>query len=179
MAFACRKAAANSPPLSARPHAARFLKLPPLTGSPSDSRLDDLADSQRTPWSRPPTEENPSDTASAVESSADAPSPMPDLSHARRLADEGKLREAAALCHAHLGLDAASAQAWYLLGLVHDATGDPLAVECYRKALYLNPNHYETLLQMALLSEKAGDPAKARTFRQRAARIKPNADAKA
>jgi chemotaxis protein methyltransferase WspC len=74
-------------------------------------------------------------------------------------------------------VDASSAQAWYLLGLVSDALADPLAVECYRKALYLNPNHYETLLQMALLAEKCGELAKARTFRQRAARIKPKSPA--
>jgi len=64
-------------------------------------------------------------------------------------------------------------EAYRIFGLVRDAAEDPLAVECYRKALYLDPNHYETLLQMALLSEKCGDSTRARTFRQRAARTKP------
>ena len=65
-----------------------------------------------------------------------------------------------------------SAQAYYLLGLVRDAGGEPGAIECYRKALYLEPNHYESLLQMALLLQKNGDAARARTFKSRAQRLK-------
>ena len=38
-----------------------------------------------------------------------------------------------------------------------DAQGDPAAREFYRKALYLDPNHYESLLQMALWAEREGD----------------------
>jgi chemotaxis protein methyltransferase WspC len=45
-------------------------------------------------------------------------------------------------------------------------------MDCYRKALYLEPNHYESLLQMALLLQKNGDPSRARAFRNRAQRIK-------
>jgi chemotaxis protein methyltransferase WspC len=67
-----------------------------------------------------------------------------------------------------------SAQAYYLLGLVRDARGDASAIDCYRKALYLEPNHYESLLQMALLLQKNGDPARALAFQSRAQRIKTN-----
>jgi len=95
----------------------------------------------------------------------------PDLDAARQLADAGNLEEAAIVCQAHLLKRGPSAQAYYLLGLVRDASGDPQAVEYYRKALYLEPNHYETLLQMSLLLEKTGDPAGARIFKQRASRI--------
>src|SRR5262249_44275571 len=69
--------------------------------------------------------------------------PLTDLAEARRLADTGRLAEAADICEAHLGEGRASAQAYYLLGLLRDARGDERAVECYRKALYLDPNHYE------------------------------------
>ena len=65
----------------------------------------------------------------------------------------------------------ASAQAYYLLGLVRDASGDTRAIDCYRKALYLEPDHYESLLQMALSLQKSGDPARARAFGIRAQRI--------
>ncbi len=88
------------------------------------------------------------------------------------MADAGLLREAAELCEGHLRLHGASAQAYYLLGLTRDANGDGAALDFYRKALYLEPDHYETLLQLALLHEKNGDLARARTFRNRALRIK-------
>ena len=55
---------------------------------------------------------------------------------------------------------------------MREAGGEPGAIECYRKALYLEPNHYESLLQMALLLQKNGDAARARTFKSRAQRIK-------
>ena len=97
---------------------------------------------------------------------------QPDLETARRLADAGRLNEAAEICEAHLRQSRVSAQAYYLLGLVRDAGGDASAIDCYRKALYLEPNHYESLLQMALLLQKNGDPARARAFRDRAQRIK-------
>ena len=99
-----------------------------------------------------------------------------DLETARQLADVGRLKEAAEICEAHLRESKASAQAYYLLGLVRDAAGDTSALDCYRKALYLEPNHYESLLQMALLLQKSGDTVRARTFKSRAQRIKVRLD---
>jgi chemotaxis protein methyltransferase WspC len=96
--------------------------------------------------------------------------PEVPLETARALADSGKLDEAVLLCHAHLGRHGASSQAFYLLGVIHDAQGRPDAREFYRKALYLDPNHYESLLQMALHAEKDGDEAAARNLRRRAQR---------
>ena len=94
-----------------------------------------------------------------------------DLNTARSFADAGKLAEAIAICEAHLKAEGPSAQAYYLIGLVRDADGDPAAMDYYRKALYLEPNHYETLLQLSLLLEKNGDAPGARTFKRRALRI--------
>jgi chemotaxis protein methyltransferase WspC len=104
-----------------------------------------------------------------------SPSVQPDLEAARGLADAGRLTEAAEICEAHLRQSRGSAQAYYLLGLVRDAAGDASAIDYYRKALYLEPSHYESLLQMALLMQKHGDPARARAFRNRAQRVKPQA----
>jgi chemotaxis protein methyltransferase WspC len=95
-----------------------------------------------------------------------------DLETASRLADAGRLQDAAAICERHLGSDCDSAQGWYLLGLIRDASGDVSAVDCYRKALYLKPDHYETLLQMAMWLQKNGDATRARTFKARAERAK-------
>ena len=103
----------------------------------------------------------------------DAPvSGFADLECARRLADAGRLADAAALCEQHLSLSPSSAQAYYLLGLVLEAGGDPRAAECYRKALYLEPRHYQSLRQLASLAEKDGDPARAGVFKRRAQRLK-------
>jgi chemotaxis protein methyltransferase WspC len=100
-----------------------------------------------------------------------SPARPADLEIARRLADKGRLNEAAAICEAHLRQSKGCAQAYYLLGLVRDAAGDTRAIDCYRKALYLEPDHYESLLQMALLLQKNGDPVRARTFKSRAQRV--------
>jgi len=100
--------------------------------------------------------------------------PSADLETARQLADAGRLQDAAAICERHLDSDGDSAQGWYLLGLIRDASGDSSAVDCYRKALYLKPDHYETLLQMAMWLQKNGESARARTFKARAERAKPN-----
>jgi chemotaxis protein methyltransferase WspC len=88
------------------------------------------------------------------------------------LADAGHFSEAAEICEAHLRENRVSSQAYYLLGLVRDASGEPDAIDCYRKALYLEPDHYESLVQMALLLQKNGDAARAGTFKSRARRIK-------
>jgi chemotaxis protein methyltransferase WspC len=104
--------------------------------------------------------------------------PPPQQSHsaalerAQSLADAGRLKEAAAVCEDCLRESRGSAQAYYLLGLVREAEGDDRAIHCYRKALYLDPNHYEALLQMALLAERNGDPALVRTFKRRAERLR-------
>lgn len=92
------------------------------------------------------------------------------LKLARQFADSGQLDQAAAICHAYLARHSDSAEAYYLIGLVKDAANDPEAITYYRKALYLDPNHYETLVHAALCLEKTGDVAAAQTFKRRAER---------
>lgn len=110
-----------------------------------------------------------------VETQTGGPRVKPDdeLAEARALADAGQLEQAAALCQAQVKSQGPSAAAYYLLGLVCDAAGDPSAMDYYRKALYLEPNHYEALLQMALLLERHGDRSGAKTFKRRAQRFEP------
>lgn len=93
------------------------------------------------------------------------------LEIARRLADAGKLDEATSTCEAHLREHGASSAALYLLGLLRDASGNTQrAAECYRKVLFLEPNHSEALMHLALLEEKRGDTAAARRLQLRASR---------
>jgi chemotaxis protein methyltransferase WspC len=99
-----------------------------------------------------------------------------DLESARHLADAGRLGEASELCEVYIKEQGASSQAYYLLGLVQDAVGNPQrAAECYRKVLYLEPTHTEAIVHLALLSEKQGDTGKAQRLRDRARRIEKEA----
>jgi chemotaxis protein methyltransferase WspC len=95
------------------------------------------------------------------------------LKLARQFADSGQLDHAAAICRNHLARHSDSAEAYYLLGLVLDAANDPEAISYYRKALYLDPNHYETLVHAALWLERTGDLAAARAFKRRIERVQP------
>lgn len=95
-----------------------------------------------------------------------------ELLEAKRLADAGRLREAETLCEAFLDRGAPCSQALYLLGLVRDAQGDgPGAEAFYRKALYLDPRHYEALVQLSLVRKRAGDEMEAKLLQERAGRL--------
>ncbi|VVE02935.1 putative biofilm formation methyltransferase WspC [Pandoraea pneumonica] len=109
---------------------------------------------------------------------APAPTPRPEpsditkqLKEARAFADAGDFTRAIALCRTVLATDRANAQAEYLLGLVEDARGDAQqALVHYRRALYLDPGHYEALVHCAAQLEARGDAAGARRLRERAER---------
>jgi chemotaxis protein methyltransferase WspC len=122
---------------------------------------------------RPPAAvPRPSKPVPAVPPPAVAAAPAPDLAQAARLADEGRLEEVAVLCHAFLKQSGASAQAYYLLGLVSDAAERlEEAAVFYRKALYLNPQHHDTLLHYSVLTARRGDAQTAQALLQRARRI--------
>lgn len=97
------------------------------------------------------------------------PQPATELIEIRALADRGKLADATKLCAQHLKSHGPSAEAFYLMGLLHDADGRPAeAVEFYRKAIYLDPVHHEALVQLALLRERLGDHAAAQALNERA-----------
>ncbi len=159
MAFACRKALAGAPPIARR---TRFEKTPkPGPAGPAVSSNGDLH-SHRLPEKAATLSASPAGNGGA------------DLERARRLADTGRLEDAAKICETHLSENGPSVQAYYLMGLLRDATGDATAQDYYRKALYLDPNHYESLLQLALWSEKNGESADARRLKKRAQRVNPN-----
>lgn len=98
-----------------------------------------------------------------------AGTPKFDLGQGRRLADAGRLDEAAALAESRLHAGEPDPEAYYLLGLVNDARGETAAAEAaYRKALYLAPRHVETLAHLAALLEQRGERDAARRLRERA-----------
>jgi len=100
----------------------------------------------------------------------DAPAPS-TLATVQLLADQGKLGEAASLCEQLIQRHGASAAAYYLLGVIHDAADrKPAAADCYRKALYLEPAHAGAMTHLAALLQTQGDAAGARLLQQRARR---------
>ena len=156
MTFACRRDDHPSVPAADAPEASKAKQLPPVLRSPAPAH----ADLSRLKLDAPP--------APVHAASAD----VRDLKLARKLADAGKLDEARQFCEAHVKQFGPAVEAFYLLGLVADARGEAGALELYRKAIYLQPDHYESLLQLALLLEKNGDRAGAKSFRRRADRAK-------
>ncbi|WP_426990933.1 CheR family methyltransferase [Cupriavidus sp. 30B13] len=96
------------------------------------------------------------------------------LAKISRLADRGDLAAAVSACLAHLDAQTPSAAGYCLLGVLYDATGRPAdAREAYRRALYLDPAHQESLYHMAAILEADGDGAAAARLRQRAQRNQP------
>jgi chemotaxis protein methyltransferase WspC len=138
--------------------------LPPTLKRPSAARSRAARGPRASP--RPPLRSAP--RPQLVDPPAETPK---SLDQASLLADQGHLAEAARHCEAHLALHGPSARAYYLLGLVRDAGGHPAeAAELYRKALYLDPAHEESLAHLALLLDGLGDVRGARAAEGRAHR---------
>jgi len=98
------------------------------------------------------------------------------LETARQLADQGELETAATLCETFMRTHGPSAPAYVLLGLIRQAAGDPQQAEHYfDRAVYLQPDHYEALIHLALFMEHRGDAAGAAVLRQRAQRARHQA----
>lgn len=114
----------------------------------------------------------------ASKASKPAPTATPEaappdrIEQAFALADQGRLEEAAALCEEQLREHGPSASAFYLMGLICSADGRLSAADrCYRKALYLDQNHHDALVHLALLLEQQGDAHGAKLLRGRAQKL--------
>lgn len=152
MAFAFRKAAAHAS-IPATPAA--------ITPSPRRAR----------PPLGPKAPSRPRRPVRSALAPSPAPSPAPPLQSIedlRRMADCGRLDEAARGVETHLRERGPSAEALLLLGLISDARGDAAAaLHHYRKALYLEPANSEALGHLALLLKRQGDHAGARLIDER------------
>ncbi len=90
------------------------------------------------------------------------------LARAHSFANGGRLDEALVLCRDLLARAAPTAEAYCLLGVVHQAlhhSGEAKA--CFQKALYLAPAHREALLHLMLLHQQEGDLQRAALLRRR------------
>jgi chemotaxis protein methyltransferase WspC len=90
----------------------------------------------------------------------------------RQLADAGNLAEAAQRCEDYLRGGDAAAEAFHLLGVIRDADGKVGEAEaCYRRALYLDPDHEEALIHLRFLLERIGDSTGAKVVGERMQRL--------
>lgn len=95
-----------------------------------------------------------------------------EFASARKLADAGKLEDAAGICEKYLRQSDPSAGWYYLLGVIRDSQGLPEeAVKFFRKAVYLDPDNVESLIQLSLLAERAGNIEIAENYKRRARRL--------
>lgn len=91
------------------------------------------------------------------------------FSQAKLAANQGCLQQALAYCREYLLYNAQDPEVYYLMGLIHHADEKlQEAKDFFRKALYLDPNHYDTLMYMALLEEMIGENTQATALRKRA-----------
>jgi len=137
------------------------------------------------PWPAPKIEQawsrRPAATPARATSSVSAPSTAPDpqravqteaavdeLSLARGLANRGRLQEAEALCQRLQLKDPYNADLLCLLGVIQQAYGNmTLAESCYQKALFVSPNHEESLTHLMLLHQLRGESAQAMNYQRR------------
>ena len=108
---------------------------------------------------------------SAVPSTLPA-APIDALALARRQADRGDYAGAEATCRTWLETDPASAEAYFILGMLSESRQQPAAAaDFWRRCVYLQPGHYEALCHLALLARRSGDGAAADAYQRRAARL--------
>jgi chemotaxis protein methyltransferase WspC len=165
-AFAYRKAEARH----AQPR-------PPRSPSPAQPRTPQGPGQQPAsphPRQWPPAPAAPGAVSGELSRPGDAQASA--LETVRRLADQGELEAAATLCELSMRAHGPSAQAYVLLGLIRQAAGNPVQAEhCFGRAVYLQPDHYEALIHLALLLEHRGETAMATVLRQRAQRAQHQA----
>jgi chemotaxis protein methyltransferase WspC len=102
---------------------------------------------------------------------AQSHNPVAPLEAARALANAGQLVEALAACESVLRVETESADAYALLGVIHQAEGHfSEAAEALRRALYLAPDHPEALSHMLVICDRRGDTTQADAIRRHLAR---------
>ena len=158
-AFAFVKAAAarvkpSEPPVARKPRPAA-VKAAPLPQAPK-------------PAPRPFAQK-----AAPVQPSAPSPGQAAaSLTEIERAADAGRLTEVSAAAERHIAEFGPSPDAFYWLGLAHDAA-DAVedAMRNYRKALYLAPDHQRALAQLRALQQRLGDHGAAKALADRLDRL--------
>jgi chemotaxis protein methyltransferase WspC len=103
--------------------------------------------------------------------------PARALEAALALADQGRYDEATLLCERSIRDGGPSARGYFLLGMIRQAAGDRDRAEAHlHRAVYLDAQHDEALLALALLARRRGDPSAEAGYRRRAERARSRKD---
>lgn len=153
----------------ASPHAFALERIEP---SASESRPTRPLSNPKLPpaFARPraSTPAPPAAVSPGMPREAESPATLDD---ARALADAGRIAESEALVHAISARKGPSADAMELLGMLRMAAEDAAGARAlFERAVYLEPRRATSLLQLALISERAGDPRRAELLWGRARR---------
>jgi len=106
-------------------------------------------------------------------------SPARMLEEASALADQGKYEEATRLGERAIREGGASARGYFLLGIIRQAAGDRAGAEAHlNRAVYLDAQHDEALLALALLARRRGDAAAEAGYLRRAERARSRREAR-
>lgn len=93
------------------------------------------------------------------------------LERAADLANGRHFEEAIRLCQQSIREVGPTAQAYFLLGIIQQAAGDERQAEvCFHKSVYLDGQHDEALLALALIASRRGDHPSAAGYHRRATR---------
>lgn len=152
--------------------------VPPPIVPPSSDRAKAIATSSYAPPTpltplAPPAPPRPITSMSTVTPLTDD-ALSPELTGLRQLADAGMIDEAIESCEYYLRGHSSDANGHLLLGELYQAQQlNSRAEQCYRRATYLDPDHRQALIHLALLKEQQGDRHGANLFWRRVDRIKP------
>jgi len=129
-------------------------------------------DARRSPPARPVRPARPpTDAGSPTAAVPDAADLEAVLAEAGRLANEGRFAEAIDHCERRRSALAPAPELFFLMGMIQQSAGDlDRAESCFHKTLYLDANHEEAHLALALLARRRGDETMAERYRQSAAR---------
>jgi chemotaxis protein methyltransferase WspC len=121
----------------------------------------------------------PPPPVTAPKSPAPPPSPGRLLEEASALADQGRYDEATRAGERAIRGGGPSAAAYFLLGMIRQAAGDRDRAEShFQRAVYLDAQHDEALLALALLARRRGDAAAEAGYRRRAERARSRKEAR-
>lgn len=111
-------------------------------------------------------------SATLTEPVAPTPSAVDDLLRkAGELAHAGRHAEALLMCQQHEQACGPCPKVFFLMGMLHQSSGDLDRAEgCLHKTLYLDANHDEAFLALALVAMQRGDSRMAERYRQSATR---------
>lgn len=153
-----------------------------VSASPASPRGDTAVASSASPTTKPRTptaarisSSSSSESIAAAKPRQDTPAIDPSknfLPIAKELANRGRLEEAEHLCQVMVQSQPPMPDVYCLLGVITQARGDMGQAENhYQKALFLQPDHVESLTHVLLLARLRGDVKQVGNYQRRLDRL--------